>query len=144
MPPKRFRQNESLLFILQHTSVLPSYRKAAFGSNHQWRSKFLNAPCVYSHQRANFSSGHLRKSTFKIQVQLVISICACISGRNASRCKTVGEKTAWESQHKNLGTQQRPLPISISGIGRLRPYPATRKRVDLRTYSKTNTNTKEN
>ena len=104
----------------------PKMRKRACNSKHHRLSMCVNTPCRNIHGLRFSSDGHLKNSTFKIQVQLVISICACISGRNASRCKTVGEKIAWESRHKNLGTQQKPLPISVSGIGRLRPYPACR------------------
>lgn len=102
----------------------PKVRKRAFNSNHHRLSMCVNTPCRNIHGLRFSSDGHLKNSIFKIQARLVISICDCISEGNASRCKTVGEKTLWESRHKNLGTQQRSLSISVSGIGRLACYPA--------------------
>lgn len=117
-----FRIAQRLAFRHPH----PKVRKRAFNSKHHRLSMCVNTPCRNIHGLRFLSDGHLKNSTFRIQVRLVISICDCISERNASRCKTVGEKTLWESRHKNLGTQQRPLPTSVSGNGRLSPYPACR------------------
>lgn len=73
-------------------------------NKHQWLSMKINTPCQNAVTTEIERHGHLQKSTLKVQVQLVISICACILGGNTARCKTVGEKTLWESRHKNLGT----------------------------------------
>lgn len=114
----------------------PKVRKRAFNSKHHRLSMCVNTPCRNIHGLRFSSDGRLKNSTFKIQVRLVISIFDYPFEGNASRSKTVGEKTLRESRHKNLGTQQRPLPISVSGIGRLRPYPACRtyRAARIRTY----------